>query len=285
MAISEEKNLVFVHIPKNAGKSVTTALNIFDLSKSKKNRKRVQRNFIGNIGRYFSQHANQSSLISSPKMGMYDYPLYMGHCTLQEMISLRLSSIDFFKNAIKFSVVRNPFSRTHSLFNHWCKEKYSNKNEASIIFSKFINDIENVRNHGRIDDNTPLGKCRHNMISHFNLQTEYLKTNIPDISVDYILQYEKLSDALKTFIQSMSLPVNNFLWEAYPDSLAKESYWYEILNSCENIDKINKLYSRDFSELGYQCKEFSTENLKSCNPAGFEEVSPGFFQRINMTDF
>lgn len=115
---------------------------------------------------------------------MYDYQLYMGHCTLQEMISLRLSSIEFFKNAVKFAVIRNPFSRTLSLFHHWCKEKYRDKSEASILFDNFITEIENIRNYGEIGSDTLLGKCRHNMISHFNLQVEFLDTNFSEISSD-----------------------------------------------------------------------------------------------------
>ncbi|ABW25442.1 sulfotransferase family 2 domain-containing protein [Acaryochloris marina] len=280
MAISEELNLVFIHIPKNAGKSVTSALNIFDLS-NKRNNKLVQRNLIGNVGRFFSQRSNRHSLNFSPKMGMYDYPLYMGHCTLQEMVSLRLSSIEFFKNADKFAVIRNPFSRTLSLFHHWCKKNYRDKSEASILFDKFITEIENIRSYGEIGSDTLLGKCRHSMISHFNLQVEFLDTNFSGISSDYILQYEYLNDALKSFIQYITLPVDQFAWETYPNSLSKDSFWYEILNSNEIVLKINRIFSRDFYELGYQTDNFSFENSKSCFPKGYEEISSGFFKRVS----
>lgn len=140
----------------------------------------------------------------------------------------------FHERSYRFSVVRNPYSRIASLYNYLCIDQSYNKS-----FPAFLEDVFLRR--------PPVGLYNHRGISQANPQVDWLMDWNGGFIVQDIFKVEKINDALGLLVERFSIsspiPVKN-------RNVSHKIIFDESFDR-ETIEKINDIYSRDFSLLGY----------------------------------
>ena len=194
------KQIVFIHIPKTAGTSVNHVLKAYEVNKCKRDKR-------------------------------YNYhdPYFL----LQNNNPLINEKRDFV-----FSVVRNPFTRTYSSFNH-----FNRINELNVSFDIFL-DICLSRSHKFPTPDREFWKTP--MI--FYPQSVFLYKKDGSLKKNNIYKFEdltllekKLGSILKT---KMNFPLLN---------MGDSSNYYESYTP-QNIERVLEIYSSDFHNFNYSQK-------------------------------
>lgn len=226
MPVFHEHNVIFVHIPKTAG---TTINNVFGLRKLFP----ISRSLLeydisimyGNTSEYELDHLTSSDI----KKLLYDNSLH-----------------NVWDCYVKMAVVRNPFDRLVSQY-HYCKE---NKDFRVIgdnpsnwnTFDDFILRLNQVWK--------TIDVISHTEKSHYISQYDFLYDNSNNLIVDYVLRFENLTDDMYEFcrLNGTKIPLEKMKEKTMTST--HEHYTHYLTNS-ETISIIQKLYKKDFTELGY----------------------------------
>jgi hypothetical protein len=131
--------------------------------------------------------------------------------------------IDEIKNKFKFSIVRNPYTRTYSYYQHFCE-----KNNIKINFENFLEEIKK----GVVYKNTPM---------YYFPQSFYVYDHDGESSLDKIYKYEKLYELENDF--SIVLPHFN------RGNYKKSDFNNDYTPKCISI--IKKLFFVDFLNFEY----------------------------------
>lgn len=107
--IDKDNNIVFVHIPKTAGQSITLEL---DRTLDLKSR-------------------NSKDLLMGKNANGHPGPAHLDHCTYLEILNYSGISEKDISKFFKFSFVRDPLDRAFSIYKFWGSEEDS--------FTKFVN--------------------------------------------------------------------------------------------------------------------------------------------------
>ena len=174
LVISKKNKLIFFHIPKNAGTSISSAL--------LKNENyyypwvitsKILRRFKKTDNFFFDNFQNKIHLFSS-------------HETVKKIEEN--ISVEIFKNFFKFAVVRNPYSRFVSRYNYL---KLTN-NLKECNFREFI---KNHINKSLITDK----------------QYKFLLNKNNKIGVDKILKFEKINEEISLLSKKINLEPKKFI--------------------------------------------------------------------------
>lgn len=201
MPINQKYNLLFIHIPKNAG---TTIEKIFSMYENP-NSLWVGSELNLNEGKFAPQHLNYALLTKTyPKIN--------------------------FDSMIKFTFVRNPYSRAISLFNWnlkhgYYKPKFNNK-FTNIEFNHFLTTFISKLN------------SSHKLPQSFYFDCEY----------DFVGRVENFKEDFSKFLNTYNIPI------VYKGEHFNKTNSSELINnlSRENIDVINDLYREDFENFNYK---------------------------------
>ena len=129
MPYIEDKNLLFIHIPKNAGKSIDVALGLVspdDLGK-------IGQRSVMNRAITLAQRLCTNKFSRKKLYGTHDYTLCTQHLTLQEIQLLNLIPTERWPSIKSFAVFREPLARTVSTFMHFI----GNGSATSKEFERF----------------------------------------------------------------------------------------------------------------------------------------------------
>lgn len=175
MPYSEKHNLLFIHIPKCAGKSFEVATGIITEQEVKKYKWRSTAN---RAGKYVLKKT--LDVKAKPRLwGVYDMTIALQHLTYAEIELLNLLDKKFLDSAIKVAIIRNPYDRAVSSYHHMGKD-----------FPSFLNFLQNYF----------LAKNRdHNALAHKRSQIDYLRNIKGKIVVDNILKFENLNKDFEKF--------------------------------------------------------------------------------------
>lgn len=225
MAFHPDKNILFIHIPKNAGKSIEIALGFI-----------TEELVLGPSLRSFSNRAAKfllnltSNKLSSERLfGPIDYTLCGQHLTLLEIQMLGLLSPEVLKRSVMFAVVRNPYSRALSTYRHFCR------NTDLDEFKRFW------------QSSSLLGED-HNKIAHYRPQKHYVQNLKGEVVVPNILKFESLQADLDTFCANYDLP-----FQALPVvGKAEEHADYPGFYDDEARELIGTLFCDDLEAFDYQ---------------------------------
>lgn len=144
---------------------------------------------------------------------------------------------EFFRQAFKFSIVRNPITRAYSAYRYI---KFGN-NLRNHKYKELINKYDNFDSFIYYWLSPENAKKIH----FFNPQYEYLTNSLGNISVDFIGKYESLeTDFFK--IQEM-LGVFKNLKHDNPSS-GNDGTVYKK----QTVDILNEVYKKDFELFGYE---------------------------------
>ena len=173
MAYIRDKRILFVHIPKNAGKSVEVALGLAqdgDLAKL------GRRNMANRISTYL-QRKTGSSDSRDVLHGTLDVALCAQHLTYQEILLLDLIPRRDRDDVRTFAVCRNPWSRAYSTFKHFDTAHVSDP----LAFERFCRTWYEEQ------------PSSHNTLAHQRRQVDFVLDTRGRQAVDRILRFENLA--------------------------------------------------------------------------------------------
>jgi len=212
MPINDERKLIFIHIPKTGGTSLSSML-------------------FGNI-----QHSKDKLLGSMIEVG--GKYRRSSHCTAEEI--LLLHSQKFLEYSI-ITCVRNPYHRVVSEYFHL--KRFAKKHPVlgyvnKMSFKEFV--IGLADNYDIIRETCQNYKHEDYFI-HFLPQVEFLKIDGQMIDVK-IFKFEKYHEIEEYFEKKTHLNKNKL----------KEKTEYERLYDNESKKIISTLYKEDFETFGYK---------------------------------
>jgi hypothetical protein len=235
MYISKE-NILYIHIPKTAGQSVTKYLfdclgetNHFDLTKNESSATSVE-------GVLSSENYNERYMFVKNNDFISPGPISLTHMTLQEFITHGYMDDKRLSKTTVFATVRNPYERLISACN------FRNVAPDWRKMVKVVNGDKNVE-----------------VYRHFMTQYEYiLKSKKP--AVDNIIKVEDIPvEVPKLFegrFEAKSIPVinktpNDVVFKSVIDNKVVSAKKIEDLSK-DTIKWINDQYHNDFEHFGYE---------------------------------
>lgn len=231
MPIFHKHKLVFVHIPKNAGKSVEAAF-LGQAGPTSGKRSRL------NAACKFLLRATSSSVPRRDLLGSLDYTFAAQHMTLRELTDYGLVSEQKCPSYRSFAVIRNPYDRAiSSVFHHFAAEIKSGMRriDDSNTFTKALRDWL---------EKSPRD---HNQIAHLRSQLDFLSLDGHNVSVDELIRYENLREELLAFCNRNGLAPAEVGWSGRN----ARSRDYHDYFSPEARGILKSRYERDLELLGY----------------------------------
>jgi hypothetical protein len=173
-------NALFVHIPKNAGRSIENALFPVGLASTSGKRSRLNR------VAHFAQGATGNADAQRYLVGTRDVSLSAQHLTLIEIEMLGLLPAAVDARPFTFCVVRNPFERAISSILHFCKPlahlySLSEKPDAA--------EIETA-----LEAWATLKSDNHNHNAHRRPQADFVFRRDTRNAMDMVLRFETLAE-------------------------------------------------------------------------------------------
>ena len=205
-------NIAFIHIPKTGGTSIVKELEI-------------------KIGLQLLKKT--SHFLNFPNKGSVSF----GHLSYLDLLRLGIINDDFHKSAYKFCIVRNPYNRIVSLFNYFKDIKIIDQN---IEFENFLDEVYLKR--------PPIGIYNHLGISQSNPQVNWILDSNGKFLVNDIFKIEEISKFVNDFKEKYKI---NLDIKKYNLS-NKHIVFEKIAKNRSIIEKIEKIYGRDFELLGYK---------------------------------
>lgn len=203
-------NGLFIWIPKTAGTSVFEMLRTCGFVKLKS---------VEDARRYFSGRGRVT----------------FGHMSMSDLLDQGVVGRDFIDSAFVFTVVRNPYARAVSCFNHLNKRGYFSEWKRIPDFTEFLKIIQS----GFFER---VGPRNNRGLAFCNPQSEWLK----GVRVDRIFKLESLSedlDGLREAFRCPGLELGHFNRSGGLD-----------VQSISPKDRalIEEIYQEDFERFGYR---------------------------------
>ncbi|MEP2652774.1 MAG: sulfotransferase family 2 domain-containing protein [Paraglaciecola sp.] len=190
MPIAEKYNVLFIHIPKNAGKTVEIMLGIHGSYKGSPN---ARSRFNALMKFLLTKSMNKLALCQL--IGVIDKSFASQHLTLQEIELNNFIKAETLNSLIKLAIVRDPFDRAFSLFNHWVKNVDVDCVEEE--FYRFLNSIDERRM-----------SEKHSVACHFRNQIDFLRNTKGEYDSVSICRLENLEKDLLDFCDRHGVEVN-----------------------------------------------------------------------------
>lgn len=207
------ENICFVWIPKCAGSSIFIGISEkLGMVKLKKNHE----------------------FTMFPNFGAVTF----GHVHLLSLIKLGTVSQNYFKKSYKFTIVRNPYTRVVSLYNYLL----SHSKIKQYNFDEFLEEVELFR--------PPVGLYNGVGLSQTNPQVDWVVDEKGHKIVNDIFKVEKLELLYKKFLNLYKINVE--IKEKQNVSTEIVNFKKDILGNKSRLEKINKIYYRDFKFFKYK---------------------------------
>lgn len=230
MPISNDRSILFVHIPKNAGKSIETALDICSSVEQEQTRWRS----LPNRTATFLQRLTADKRAAARLWGIIDVALTAQHLTYCEIALLGLVDQTALAKMIKVAVCRNPYDRAVSTFHHM-RGKHGLTPAGFEAFWREWPETE-ILNH---DD-----------LAHRRNQWEYCVGLDGATAMDYTLRYETLENDFRAFARAVLKKEIALPWHGKNrGSRAYQDFYNEA-----SQQMIKLRYARDFEFFGYSDK-------------------------------
>lgn len=193
MPFSIKHNLLFIHIPKCAGRSINITIGT---TSQKEQESYKWRSFLNRAAKFILYISRDKK--SMPRLwGIHDMSFNLSHLTYQEIQLLNLMSTKKLEDIVKFTVVRNPYDRVVS--------SYKYLKQTGRINSKTLKEF--------IEDYYVSDDLNHNDRAHKRMQLDYLKDVNGNIVINEILRFENLAEDFNAFIRKYKIdttPLSHF---------------------------------------------------------------------------
>ncbi|MBC2595616.1 sulfotransferase family 2 domain-containing protein [Ruficoccus amylovorans] len=221
MAYHQEKQLLFIHIPKNAGKSIESSLDLIDGIPGK-------RSFPNRVAK-FLLNKTQNQTLRKRVFGPYDYTLSGQHLTYSEIELLNIIPPAQRARAIKFAVVRNPYSRALSTYRHF------KQNTDLDGFKRFWAEASAYAGQD------------HNILAHLRTQKRFLIDINGHLAIEEILRFESLEQDYTQFREKHQLQGKALKHIGAGGKINLQDFY-----DTEAQALIKTLFAEDFEQFGYQ---------------------------------
>ncbi|HEX2474861.1 MAG TPA: sulfotransferase family 2 domain-containing protein [Lacipirellulaceae bacterium] len=161
-----------------------------------------------------------------------------GHISVPHLREAGIIHDEFYRSALKFAFVRNPFDRAVSLFEY---SRLIAKIPASMGFPTFC---QMLKDHAYED----IGDYNHLGLSQLNPQTRWLSGSKGELCVDFVGRFESFEDDVRVVLRRLNLPTKN---GAIPhvnrsQRMATETYYCDA-----EVEAVQHAYRCDFEAFGY----------------------------------
>jgi len=161
-----------------------------------------------------------------------------GHYNYVTLVELGFVSQTYNRNSYKFTVVRNPYTRAISLYNYMIDtDKIGN-----MSFEKFLDEVHMNR--------PPIGPYNSWGLSQTNPQIDWLISPKGGLIADQVFRFENLDTVEAELSDRLGFSARTHL-PTLNKSKQSPQFQQKILDSRENIEKINEIYKRDFLWFDY----------------------------------
>lgn len=188
MPLFPEHRLLFVHIPKNAGRSIEQAL-LGDAGTPDDGRRSLLNRFATALARETSSDFARKHLI-----GTLDVTLASQHLTYVEMELLGLLPTE--GDLRPFAVVRNPYDRILSSVMHFSGPEWPHEEDEKARKHAFAAQLERWLDRPIRD---------HNERAHRRTQLAYLRDQTGAQIVETVIRFENLVEDFASLMQSYGL--------------------------------------------------------------------------------
>ena len=232
MPISKEKNLIIIHIPRNAGKFIEDRYGMSDNPNSEKNQD--NRSIISTISRVLIKLDKKSQFFAKNNARrIFDIGLVGQHLTLVEMQLYGLIPRDLYGFRIVTSV-RSPYTRALSLYCHVVKQNKWGQSDFEDFCRNWVKDFSFNFNHA--------------LLSKKRLQSDFLIDINGNINQNInLIRFENLINELEIFENKNNIRAIN-----YEKKKINNSNFQKPKLSNKAINYINESYSKDFEILSYE---------------------------------
>ena len=230
MPYCSKNDLLFIHIPKNAGKSVEILFGMHRSHEGSPNSRSKLNEFAKWV---LNRTANP--LAEQTLLGVIDRSYTAQHLTLQEIELGSLLPHEILSRATIVAVIRDPYDRSYSLFNHWMQPKSSEKVESEYF--DFLSSIPERR-----------ASPKHRIACHFRQQVDFLRDKTGSFERVQLIRFEHLQSDLTAFCKSHGLK------DCDPNELTSRSdsdpAMRTAADSPRNRAMVESLFEEDYAQLG-----------------------------------
>lgn len=159
-----------------------------------------------------------------------------GHQHYLSLLEAGIVSRDFHRRAFNFAFARNPYSRVASLYNYLTQRNLLDAHD----FDYFLDEIWY---------RPPIGLYNMHGLSIANPITDWLMGDEGKLIVDKVFKMEKMKDFERCLAEHCNLQFD--VREQWNKSVPVIST-KEITGHSERVEKVNRIYERDFKVLGYE---------------------------------
>lgn len=223
MAYSKDSNVLFLHIPKNAGKSIEVALGIVGREGAEAPR---SRSFFNRLAKYLLSRTENNS-VREKLFGTYDYSLCAQHLTYLEIKLLGLDSEFCDLKPHIACVVRNPYDRAVSTFMHF--NGHFDLSEFKDFWLKSWKTAD------------------HNVLAHMRRQVDFVCDSNGEVVADTVLRFERLDEEFGEFARMIGL--SEVKLEKLGGSGQRKRYADLYDEEARSI--VAKKFAADFNQFGY----------------------------------
>jgi len=204
------RDAVFIWIPKNAGTSIYKTLKTSHCIKTKSTWD-VKRRFSGK--------------------GLVTF----GHMSYRQLLKNQYISEEFHRRSFKFCFVRNPLTRTVSLYNYLLKRKMIPEQTTFAQFCKLLQKVSIEK----------VGLWHVNGLSMCNPQSSWIR----DVEIDFIGRVESIGDDFEKIRNHLGLSTNVNL-RRENESTGNKTKLDDILDQ-ESYEIVLDFYKEDFERFKY----------------------------------
>lgn len=198
MPIFRDKNLLFIHIPKNAGRSVERLLFLKGLS-SQSGKRGITNRFA-----HWLQSRTANPIAQEYICGTVDASLAGSHMTLSEIDLLGFIGRSEIDRLFKFCVVRNPYERAVSSILHFEKRFRA---EYQLDSPPNPQQVERALAFWIAHEGAD-----HNVRAHRRPQVDYIRRCSQANAMDMTLRFETLAADLEALKQHLELDLPSLPW-------------------------------------------------------------------------
>lgn len=188
MPVFHALKAVFVHIPKNAGRSIEQALLGETGTPDDGRRSTVNR------AATWLQRRSADPFVREHLIGTLDYTLAAQHLTWLEMAHLRLLPEAVLTGYESFCVCRNPFDRAVSTVLHFAKTDGAEPPKRPEEFERAL------------DTWLDREKSDHNLIAHDRSQADFVLDARGQMAVKRVLRFERLGEDFAALAKDLGAP-------------------------------------------------------------------------------
>lgn len=233
MPISTQHKVIFVHIPKNAGKSIERSLSIVD-----KNDLKYKHQINSILSILFFKFAK---FLNYPNLRKKGFGTGFTQLTFQHMTYLEIiSNLKINKDYKWLACIRNPYTRVNSLYKH-----HALKNKNETIIEPFRSFVQRFFDSKKISNNF-------DFIAHRKLQRQFLELPNGQINPNiHLISYENINVNFDTFCNMINKNIK-LKWHEKDKVMKKNHSIFFDQWSTEEIEIINDYYHKDFIEFGFK---------------------------------